>query len=268
MASGKYSIYKIEFPNGKVYIGLNRTTLKQRTKEHKKKAKSGDKTYVYNAIRKYKMVDTLKLVPIDTADTLEELCEKEKRYIQEYDSYNYRKGYNMTFGGDGTSGYVYTEDVKNKMSERKKQYHKINPEAGKEHSKRLKQYNEKNPEENSKRLKQYHKINPEAGKENGKKVKQYYEKNPEAREELSKIKKKYYEENPEARKTILDKKGQNKPFDVFTKDGTFVQTFTYKFEAREYLQKHYTISNIDTSYIGKVLRGKYSTAYGFSFQYK
>ena len=81
------SIYKIVFPNGKHYIGLTTTSLEQRTKEHKKSAKNGDTKCLYNALRKYDMVDTLELIEIDTADTEEELCEKEIGYIVEYNSY-------------------------------------------------------------------------------------------------------------------------------------------------------------------------------------
>ena len=47
------SIYKIQFPNGKHYIGLITTSLEQRKKEHKKSAKSGDNKCLYNTIRKY-----------------------------------------------------------------------------------------------------------------------------------------------------------------------------------------------------------------------
>ena len=43
------------------------------------------------------MVDTFELVEIDTADTLEELCEKEIGYILSYNSYYMDgNGYNMT----------------------------------------------------------------------------------------------------------------------------------------------------------------------------
>jgi predicted GIY-YIG superfamily endonuclease len=122
-------IYKIVFPNGKHYIGLTTTSLEQRQNEHTKCAKSGDTKCLYNALRKYEIVDTFKLIEIDTADTLEELCEMEIRYIIEYNShYTNGNGYNMTHGGEGTAGYVYTEDVKQKMSELKKKYYE-NPEA-------------------------------------------------------------------------------------------------------------------------------------------
>ena len=367
-------IYKIVFPHGKHYIGLTSTSLKQRTKEHKCSAKSGNTKCLYKALRKYDMADTFELIEIDTADTLEELCKKEIHYILEYNSYYMDgNGYNMTYGGEGTTGYVYTEDVKQNMSETKKKYHEDNPEAGKEHGERMKKYYEENPEarqknseaqqkyyeehpeareqmseikkkyyenpearqknseaqkkrfenpeeiqKNSEAQKKYHEDNPEAGQEHGERMKKYYEENPEAREQMSEIKKKYnkehpearkehgermkkyyehpearkehgermkkynnehpeagkehgermkkyYEENPEARQKLLDAKGQNNPFDVF-KDGTFIKTFTYQYDAREYLQKEHHITS--TIKISEVLAGKRISSAGFVFKYK
>ena len=195
-------IYKIVFPNGKHYIGLTTTSLEQRTKEHKKYAKNGYTYCLYNALRKYGMVDTLKLIEIDTADTIEELCEKEIEYIIVYNSFYMNKnGYNMTYGGEGTNGYVYTEAVKQKMSEIMKKYFEENPEAGKEHGERMKKYYEDHPEareQMSEIIKKYYEDNPEAGKEHGEQMKKYYEDHPEAREQQSEIKKKYYKDHPEA----------------------------------------------------------------------
>ena len=154
------TIYKIQFPNGKHYIGLTTTSLEQRKIQHKQTAKRGDTKCLYNALRKYDMIDTLELIEIDTADTEEELCEKEIGYILIYNSYYMNgNGYNMTFGGEGTFGYVFTEEAREKQSEIKKKYHQENPEAGKEHSE---------------------------------KMKKYYEDNPEVREQMSKIKKQYF----------------------------------------------------------------------------
>ena len=118
------SIYKIQFPNGKHYIGLTSRSLEQRQKEHKYDAQNETKqNLVYRSLRRHNMVDTFELVEIDTADTLEELCKKEIEYIQIYNSYYMDgNGYNMTYGGEGTTGYVYTEEVKHKMSDLKKKY--------------------------------------------------------------------------------------------------------------------------------------------------
>lgn len=330
------SIYKIQFPNGKHYIGLTTTSLEQRTKEHKKSAKGGDTKCLYKALRKYDMVDTLELIEIDKADTLEELYEKEIGYIIDYNSYYINKnGYNMTYGGEGTNGYVYTEEERKKqgermkkyfeehpeateklcksqqkrwenqeaiekMSEIKNKYYEEHPEAGKKHSERMKQ-NFENPEaiqKNKDAQKKYHEDNPkarekmkeiatqywssqEAKEQQSKRRKKYFE-NPEAREKCSKSqkkrfenpeeiekmrkrKKKHYENNPDARRKASTR-GQNKSFDVFTIDGTYIKTFIYQFEAKEYLQKEYNITS--TFKISDVLAGNRNSSAGFVFKYK
>ena len=331
-------IYKIEFPNGKHYIGLTTTSLKRRQREHKICAKNENKKcLLYKALRKYNMVDSFELIEIDKADTLEELCEKEIEYILMYNShYIDGYGYNMTYGGEGTSGYVFTEEDRKKNSERLKKYYENleaiqknsetvkkyyqeNPEASQKMSKLLIKYYKENPEarkkqseritkyfdnpkarkEQSEKKKKYYQNNPEAKKEqsekmkklfenqearekcskaqkkrfenpeeiikNSERLKKYYE-NPEAIQKNSEAVKKYYQENPDAINKILDAKGQNKPFDVFTVDGTFIKSFTYQYEAIEYLQKEYHI----TSYmkIGEVLRGNRNNSAGFVFKYK
>jgi len=206
------SIYKIVFPNGKHYIGLTTTSLEQRTKEHKISSKNGDAKCIYNAIRKYGMVDTLELIEIDTADTIEELCEKEIGYIIEYNSYYMNKnGYNMTYGGEGTNGYVYTEEDRQKMSEAHKKYYEEHPDAREQISEISKKQFE-NPEarEQMRKIKKkYHEDNPDARKEQGEKLKKYYE-NPDARKEQSEKLKKYFE-NPDAIKKCSE--AQKKRFE-------------------------------------------------------
>ena len=263
------SIYKIQFPNGKYYIGLTTTSLEQRKKEHKYCAKNCYPQCLYKALRKYNMVDTFELIEIDTAETLEELCEMEIRYITEYNSYYMNgKGYNMTFGGEGINGYVHTEEDKRRASEKtKKQFE--NPEAIQQSSETTKKYYETHPEagkEHGEKMKRYYQDNPEARQKQSKSHKTYYEKHPEAKEKMSEIKKKYYECNLDARKKLSDGKGNNIPFDILTIDGTFIKTFTYQFEAREYLQKKYCI----TAYIkiSHVLSGTRGSSYGFVFKYK
>jgi len=331
-------IYKIEFPNGKHYIGLTTTSLKQRAKEHKLAVKKGETKCLYNALRKYEMIETFELIEIDTANTLEELCEKEIRYILEYNSYYINKnGYNMTYFGEGTNGYVFTEEDKLKqseitkkyfenpekrqkqsdllkkyfenpekkeqMSEIKKKFFEDNPDAGKEQSERMKKYYEDNPEarqhasektkkyfednpeaiqqasektikqfenpearlKHSKIKKKYFEDNPHAGKEHSERMKKYYE-NPEALQKNSQMMKKYYKINPDARRKLSDGHGKNKPFDVFLVNGIFIKTFSYQFEAKEYLQKeHHITSNIK---ISEVLAGKRGSSAGFVFKYK
>ena len=308
-------IYKIQFPNGKYYIGLTTTSLGQRQKEHNSCAKNGNTKCLYNALRKYEMVDNFELIEIDTSDTLEELCEKEIGYILKYNSYYMNKnGYNMTYGGEGTTGYVYTEDVKQKMSEIAKKrfenpeailknseaikkyyqehpealqinretqikYNEEHPEKGEAHSEKIKAHYDNHPEarqQMSEIKKQYHNDHPEAGKEQGEKLKAYYN-NPEAKQKSSEAQKKRFD-NPEERKKMselkkahynnperLDAMGENKQFDVF-KNETFIKTFTYQFQAKEYLQKEYEIKS--EIKIKNVLTGTQKSSAGFVFKYK
>jgi hypothetical protein len=313
-------IYKIVFPNGKHYIGLSNRSLERRTSEHKICAKGGDTRCLYNALRKYDMVDTFELVEIDTADTIEELCEKEIAYIIEYNSYYMNgNGYNMTNGGEGTNGYVFTEEDKQKMgksqkkrfenpeeikknSERLKKYW-VNPEARQEMSEMKKKYYADNPDviekisetskkqwgtpearqqlseiqkkrfentearqQNIEMWKKYYEEHPEVRKEHGERMKKRYEENPNLGKEHGERLKKYYENNPEAKRKAIDGQGKNKPFDVFTINGTFIKTFTYQFEAKEYLQKEYNITS--TMKISEVLAGNRKNSAGFVFKYK
>ena len=330
-------IYKILFPNGKVYIGITHTSLKQRRNEHKSLAKNGSSRYVYNALRKYDMVDTFELIEIDHADTKEELFEKEIGYITMYNSFDRKYGYNGTIGGDGINGYIFTEENRKKMSEAQKKrvinnpdtykkqgdtlrkYYEKHPEVGKLHSERMKTHYEEHPEARERlreiSIKQFEnpearqkmseaKIkyfveHPEAGKLHSERIKKHYE-NPEARQKMSEAINNYYKEHPEARQKcseaqkkrfekpgarektseaqkkrfekpgaiqhILNKRGKNQPFDVFTKDGTFVKTFTYQMEAREYLQKEHNITS--TIKISEVLTGVRNKSAGFTFKYK
>ena len=136
------------------------------------------------------------------------------------------------------------------MSEIKKKYYEENPEAIKKCS-----------EAQKKRFE-----NPEEIKKNSERLKKHYEENPEAKQKMSERLKKHHEENPEWIKKKMDTMGKNKPFDVFTKDGIFIKTFTYQFEAKEYLQNEYKITSIIS--IGAVLAGNRKNSAGFIFKYK
>ena len=194
-------IYKIQFPNGKHYIGITSRSLEQRQIEHKRCAKNGDTKYLYNALRKYNMEDTLELVEIDTADNKEELCEKEMGYILMYNSSDKEYGYNGTIGGEGTSGYSFTEEQRKNVS--KSQLHRFdNPEARQKHSESQKTRFE-NPEEREKssiRMKQRSLDNPNIGIQHSICMKQLYHNNPSKKKDMSKLKIQQNKDNPDMRK--------------------------------------------------------------------
>lgn len=93
-------IYKIENSvNSKLYIGQTIRSLQDRFQRHVQAALKGDyQSKIARAMRKYG-VDNFSIQEIDTADTKQELNEKEKFYISFYNSID--NGYNIAKGGNG-----------------------------------------------------------------------------------------------------------------------------------------------------------------------
>jgi len=100
-------VYKITNQvNGKVYIG--KTVKKQlitRWREHVSEARRGNKSYLKQALRKYGF-DKFTIETLYKASSEVEMNEKEKYFIQFYDSTDPNKGYNLTPGGDGVSWWT------------------------------------------------------------------------------------------------------------------------------------------------------------------
>lgn len=140
--------------NGKRYIGFT-TDLEARKSNHINRANAGThkNILISNAIKKYGW-DAFDYIVIDSHPDAEYAKNVlEPKYIKEYDTYfENKKGYNMTYGGEGTLGYKRTEEEKRRMSEQRKgkkknlteeQRKKIsentsgenNPNYGKTHSK-------------------------------------------------------------------------------------------------------------------------------------
>jgi group I intron endonuclease len=123
-------IYKVTNSiDGKVYIGQTINTLKERKKRHLKSVRANSVLYFHNAIRKYG-VKAFTWEILDFAINRIELNKKECYFIKEYESFNKKFGYNMTFGGEGMKP---TKVVRNRMSESHKG--KISPMRGKHYPK-------------------------------------------------------------------------------------------------------------------------------------
>lgn len=94
-------IYKIDFPNGKIYIGQSQNIYK-RILEHNQRARKGSHgsrkiQLCEQAIQKYgeiSQIDILEECP------LEKLDEREKYWIEYYDSTDELKGYNLLDKGN------------------------------------------------------------------------------------------------------------------------------------------------------------------------
>lgn len=99
-----YSVYKVtNLVNNKIYIGITTLDVAKRWYQHCSDAYAKRDNYVFHkAIRKYGSTN-FKVEIIDTANSEEELKQKEIYYISFYHSYILDKdcnGYNMTPGGD------------------------------------------------------------------------------------------------------------------------------------------------------------------------
>ena len=102
----KYIIYMHTFKQtNKSYIGYTGLTLTKRLHKHITNAQSGLDTHFYRAIRKHSPKNIVSKV-ICECSSKEEALEKEKYYIEYYDTF--KNGYNMTIGGDG--GWVVPDE--------------------------------------------------------------------------------------------------------------------------------------------------------------
>lgn len=107
-------IYKIENPTGKIYIGKS-VDFSSRLSAYRT-LRCKDQLAIYNSLKKYGFdAHTITIIYQGPADTL---CEKEIKYIQEYNSFksNNPNGLNLTKGGEGQLGYKQSpETVKKRV---------------------------------------------------------------------------------------------------------------------------------------------------------
>lgn len=146
-----YKIYKVTFENGKIYIGVTSRSLKKRRQEHESISKREVGYYFHRALKKYN--NPIWEIIYESKD-LECIKNKEYYFINLYNTFNSKYGYNLTFGGDGVSGHKHKEETIRKLKE-----------IGKKRAKR------NNPHKN---LDKYYQNNPEARSEN---MKKYWQKN-------------------------------------------------------------------------------------------
>lgn len=117
-----YKVYKYTSLSNKVYIGITKTTRKER----EGKEGSGYKSCVkfYNAIQKYG-IENFTYEIIEDNLFPEEAFQKEIYYINLYDSTNPLKGYNCSFGGDAPMlGRKHSEETLLKFSKNNIRYWK------------------------------------------------------------------------------------------------------------------------------------------------
>jgi len=111
-------LYALTFPSGKKYIGITAGTLRRRLNLHRSHANRGRPGAVYNAIRKYGTNGFIAEILVRATDW-DYLCELEKKAIKAFKT-RAPYGYNLTDGGEGAQGQVYTPEQRKKMSEGRK----------------------------------------------------------------------------------------------------------------------------------------------------
>lgn len=101
--------------NNKIYIGKTTKTLTERFNSHLSSAKYGSNSILHKAIRKYG-VDNFKLSIIESVIQNESILnDREIFWIKKF-----KPEYNMTSGGEGSSGRILSEESKTKMSTKAK----------------------------------------------------------------------------------------------------------------------------------------------------
>lgn len=106
--------------NKKCYIGKTIGTLGRRKRGHYNDTKLLNNTfnnYFHNALRKHRQ--EFEWIILYESKSNKKLIEKEIYYIKKYKT-NSPNGYNLTSGGDGMLGYIYSKASRKKMSESQK----------------------------------------------------------------------------------------------------------------------------------------------------
>ncbi len=177
---------------------------------------------------------------LETGLTHDEACEKEKYYIKKFNTTNRECGYNQTLGGEGISGYTFTEEQIQKM--RQNNQGKNNPMFGKT--------GEQHPMFGKKG-----KSNPNYGRSQSQATK----------DRISKSKKgvPWTDKQREIYMNLIKRGAENsraRAIKQFSINGDFIQEFGSIADAVK-------LYGFDASNIVKVCNGKQITAYGYKWQY-
>lgn len=106
------SLYVITFQNGKRYVGISFNPQK-RWREHNRRARSGEESPLYRAMRKYP--EALFTVLVIGEDQY--IRDLEVTLIAAWQTTSHEFGYNVAKGGDlGTTGLTASEATRKKMS--------------------------------------------------------------------------------------------------------------------------------------------------------
>lgn len=282
--------------NGKRYVGITSMEPEKRwAKGHGYRSN----VLFYRAIQKYGW-DGFDHDILACGLTKQEACEMEVAMIAEFDLVNPEKGYNLDRGGNGSNrltektravlrqknreyalahpengqrlaNYAKTHGIE--IAERNKARFRNNPEAVREHGRRMKQVWAAHPEivkESRRKCREYYDLHPEARKLKSIQTRQYFEEHPEAREHNARKTHEYYQ-NPEVKKWKSEErkkyfaehpeKKTTKAIEQYSLDGVFIRSFDSAREAEK-------ITGIGYKQISSVVTGRQKTTGGYIWRYK
>jgi group I intron endonuclease len=98
--------------NGKQYIGQTTRSIDVRLSEHLNSVKKNSNNLFHRAIRKYG-IENFHIECLEVSDKLVNLWEK--HLVKRWSSKS-PNGYNLTYGGEGSTGFVHTEEMRRKNS--------------------------------------------------------------------------------------------------------------------------------------------------------
>lgn len=252
--------------NGKSYIGQTIQKFSRRKQMHLLYA-TNEKYYgkfncqFYQAIRKYGK-DSFDWSIIAECDNIQELNDKEKYYIEFYDTM--KNGYNLTTGGEN---FIRTQETKDKYSELFKG-RIVSEETRKKLSEARK--GKKFTEEHKKNLSlsQKGKESPLKGRklsdETKKKMSDAQMGNKKGLGKIAWNKGLTMPENIKQKISITNKGVNSKPVERYDTDGNYIDSWG---SITQFLKsENINISN--GSHISSVCLGKRNSAYGFKWKYK
>lgn len=232
-------VYLVTFPNGKHYVGVTTTSFEERKRSHLSH-RNTSKYAVHHALQKYLGKEVWEV--IDSADTREELEQKEKNYIKEYRSHISENGYNLTRGGDGVSGYDYSPEQKLENSKIKKAFFS----------------DEENRAELSRKIKAVHEDNPHLAREHSEFQKRRFEDEEERKKVADGMR--AFLSDDEALRVHSIQRGA-KEFSVYEKEGAFVGSWLTLSQCARDL-------DLNPGHISHCLKGKRKSHKGFVFIYR
>jgi predicted XRE-type DNA-binding protein/predicted GIY-YIG superfamily endonuclease len=103
-----FTVYRYKSPSKRFYIGITKFPDARKKQHAQKEWIFDDVTKFAKAIRKYG-IEKMEYEIIETVETLAEACEREKYWIEFYDSID--SGYNMNPGGEYAGRVTYADRV-------------------------------------------------------------------------------------------------------------------------------------------------------------